>query len=151
MGRRPVDSRLFRLLWGRLALQFSPEAADALLSVEGLEVSFGAGGRVRQVWAGGEPYLTLRAGDGYFSLSTRAGEFLRRSIAKPRFRVIVGSGVEPVGSVFAKQVVGGDEGLRPGDEAIVVDEEDRLLGVGRVRIPLAFIRGLDRGEVVRLQ
>ncbi|MCE4604540.1 MAG: hypothetical protein F7B20_06215 [Aeropyrum sp.] len=150
MGRRLVDERIYRLLWSRLALQFDAGVATALLEGR-LEVSFGAGGRVRQVWKDGEPYLTLRPSDGYASLSIRAAEVVRSSTRPPRYRVIVARGASIVGSVFTSQVVGGDSGLRPGEEALVVDEDDNLIGVGRVRVPLAFIKGLDRGEIVRLR
>lgn len=150
MPRRPASGKVLRLLWARLAFQFAPEVADYMLKGK-IEVSTGSGGRVRHVWKNGEPYLTLRPNDGYFSLSLRAGEDLRKAVGPPRFRVVVRRGAKVVGSVFPSQVAGGDHGLRPGDEAIVVDEDDRLVAVGRVRIPLWFIKGLDRGEVVRLR
>jgi len=108
-------------------------------------------GRVRYVIVGGRVYLTLRPGDGFFSLSLEAGERVRRASQPPRYRIIVEEGVEIRGSVLAPAVRGMDPGLRPGDEALVVGEGDELLGVARVRVPAVMVNGLRRGEVARVR
>ncbi len=152
MPKVRLSQGLYRVVWARLAFQFDPRAADNLLGgLEKLEASFGRGGRLRHLWRDGRLLLTFRPRDGFASLTMYSGELLRASTEPPRYRVVVRRGVEVRGAVFVAQVAGGDETLRPGDEVIVVDEDDRLLGVGRLRIPLSIIRGLRRGEVVRVR
>ncbi len=152
MARVKVGPSVYRLLWVRLAYQFDPRVADYLLGTgDDLEVSFSGKGRVRHVWRSGNLLLTFRASDALASLTTYAGELVRKSSEPPRYRVIVKRGSDVKGSVLAPQVVGGDYSRRPGDEVIVVDEDDNLIAVGRLKIPLTLIRGLDRGEVVRVR
>ena len=149
MARRRPSSVELRMLRARLSWQFTPRVAEALLSGS-VEVEYGARRRIRYVYLDGVLILTLRPGDGLFSITRAAGEVIRRVEAPPRFRVKVSS-AELAGSVFVKDVEWMDPALRPGDEAIVVSEGDVLLGVGRVRIPATMINGLSRGEVVRLK
>ncbi|MCE4611512.1 MAG: hypothetical protein F7B17_06040 [Desulfurococcales archaeon] len=152
MARRRPGEGVYRLLWARLSYQFDFEVANALLEPrEELEVSLSGSGRVRHVWKAGRLILTFRAGDALASLTLDGAELVRRSSEPPRYRVVVRRGSVIHGSVFPRQVVGGDFGLRVGDEVLVVDEDDRLLAVGRLRIPLTLIRGLSRGEVVRVR
>jgi len=146
--RRPSPGEL-RMLRARLAWQFGGRVAAALLRGE-VEVEYGARRRIRYVYLNGVLILTLRPGDGLFSVTRAAGEIIRESVEPPRFRVKVRGG-DLKGSVFVRDVEWMDPALRPGDEAIVVGGGDELLGVGRVRLPPTMINGLSRGEVVRLK
>ncbi len=107
-------------------------------------------GRPRHVLLGGRVYLTLRPGDGLFSLTLESGVRVLEASEPPRYRVVV-RGPEFQGSVLAPIVVSVDPNLRPGDEVLVVDEDDRLLGVGRLRVPPRALGSLRRGEVVRVR
>ena len=40
---------------------------------------------------------------------------------------------------------------RPGDEVIVVDELDSLIGVGKLKLPPVTVKSLEKGEVVRIR
>jgi len=99
----------------------------------------------------GKVYLTLRPTDGYFSLSIHAAERVRIASKPPRYRLVVSEAAELKGSVLAPVVKMIDESLRPGDEVLIVDESDRLLAVGRLRVPPIMINGLSRGEVARVR
>jgi archaeosine-15-forming tRNA-guanine transglycosylase len=137
---------------GVLSFQFSPRVAEALTTPESqVEVEYSSTGRIRFVRLRGERILTRRAGDGLFSLSLKAASIVLRVEPPPRFRVAVREPEHVVGSVLAVNVEWVDELLRPGDEVIIVDSSDRLVGVGRLRVPPSMIDGLDRGEVVRVR
>ncbi len=149
MARRKPTLRELRMIRARLTWQFDGEVASALLSGN-VEVGYGSKRRIRYVYLDGNLILTLRPGDGLFSITITAGDIIRKATDPPRYRVIVKRG-EIKGSVFASYVKAMDPALRPGDEAIVVDDNDILIGVGRVRVPANMINGLSRGEVVRLK
>lgn len=135
-----------------LSYQFSPRVAFALTTPEDeVEVEYSSKGRVRFVRLKGERILTRRAGDGLYALSPRAAEVILRVEPPPRFRVIVKDPGLISGSVLVANVERVDHLLRPGDEVIIVDRGDRLVGVGRLRVPPAMISGLERGEVVRVR
>jgi len=149
--RRRASPGEIAYLKGIAAFQWDWRVAESLFS--GLEdvVLDVRRGRVRYVIVGGRVYLTLRPGDGFFSLSLEAGERVRRASRPPRYRIVVEGGVELRGSVLAPAVKDMDPELRPGDEALVVGEDDELLGVARVRVPAVMVNGLRRGEIARVR
>ncbi|MCE4600055.1 MAG: tRNA-guanine transglycosylase [Desulfurococcales archaeon] len=108
-------------------------------------------GRVRYVILEGRVYLTLRPNDGLFSVSIPAAERIVSSTVPPRFRLVVRGDREIRGSILARDIVGIDPGLRPGDEVVIVDKEDSLIGVGRLRVPVNMMEGLVYGEVARVR
>lgn len=108
-------------------------------------------GRVRHVILKGRVYLTLRPNDGLFSLSISAAERIISSTDSPRFRLVVKRDREIRGSILARDIVDIDPGLRPGDEVVIVDREDSLIGVGRLRVPVNMMEGLVYGEVARVR
>jgi len=143
----------YRLLY-TLAFQFDLKVARALLpSPEAVEVTLSPKGRIRHVYVRGVRVLTMRPGDGLFTLSLEGGEVVRSSSKPPRFRVVV-RGREAAlirGSVLRPIVVDVDPEARAGDEVIIVDEDDRLVGVGRLKLPPVIVKSLERGEVVRVR
>src|SRR5437879_3672191 len=82
-----------------------------------------------------ELLATYRPKDGLLALSTPGGQALRGIFKPPRLRVEVVPGIEEFikkgGNVFCKHVQQVDPELRPAEEVLVVNEEDRLLAVGR--------------------
>ncbi len=143
----------YRLLYS-LAFQFDLSVARALLpSPEVVNVVLSSTGRVRYVIVNGVRMLTLRPSDGFFTLSIEAGEVVRRASRPPRFRVVIRGGEVPriKGSVLKPIVLDIDPHLRPGDEVIVVDEFDNLVGVGKLKLPPITIKSLEKGEVVRVR
>ena len=149
--RRPASAWDRRVIEAVLSYQFNGEYARVVAGLDGLEVEYSSTGRLRYVVWRGSRILTRRAGDGLFSLSRVAGELLRRTVAPPAFRVVVREPEVVSGSVLAVIVERADEAIRPGDEVIVVDEQDELVGVGRARVSGALMASLPRGEVVRVR
>lgn len=112
--------------------------------------------RIRQViLEGGGPIASLRAQDYLFSLHILGGDMLRRHFKPPTFRVIVSNDaaryVAEGMNVFAKHVLSCDPRLRAGSEVVVVDPEDNLLGVGRLKLSPLEIKDFTRGEAVRIR
>jgi uncharacterized protein with predicted RNA binding PUA domain len=143
----------YRLLYS-LAFQFDFNVARSLLpSPDVVSVVLSSTGRVRYVLVNGVRMLTLRPTDGFFTLSIEAGEIVRRASKPPRFRVVVKGGevTRVKGSILKPIVLDIDPHLRPGDEVIVVDELDNLVGVGKLKLPPVVVKSLEKGEVVRVR
>ncbi len=91
--------------------------------------------RIRHIYKDGELLATYRPKDGMLALSIPGGQSLLRIFKPPRLRVRVVPGVEDFikrgGNVFCKHVQDVDPELRPAEEVLVVDDQDRLLAVGR--------------------
>jgi len=134
--------------------QFRPGAGTALFS-EGLEFIRGRGGRVRQVSFEGRRLVSLRAGDGLFTLAIAGGERLHGAYLKPAFRVVVNEDAAPFVSqgktAFARHVVEADEELRPRDEVLVTDENDVLLAVGRALLSPREMLEAESGVAVEVR
>ena len=107
-------------------------------------------GRIRHIYLGGRLLATLRPKDGLFSLTLAGAKRLLRGVDPPRLWVRVSNDVASFvadgKSVFAKHVVAADSEIRPEEEVMVLDEDGRLLAVGRAvltgREMLAFKRGV---------
>ena len=145
----PIDWNLQRVR-ATAEMQFGRGAADALLAGDVELVRSKNTGRIRNVIAGGRHVLSMRAHDGMFTLRLEGAKLLHRAFRGPALRVVVDPETAEFNragkNVFAKFVVDADPELRPGDEILVVDPEDRLVAVGQAFLNreemLAFKRGL---------
>lgn len=135
--------------------QFGPEATDALFDGEAELVTSRRTGKIRNVRVDGEHVLSLRASDGLYTLKLAGGRRLHDALAPPRLRVVVDADSAPFNregkNAFAKFIVDADPDLRPWDEAVVVDEEDGFLAVGRVVLNRREMRAFSRGVAVRVR
>ncbi|MCC7568586.1 MAG: tRNA guanosine(15) transglycosylase TgtA [Candidatus Methanofastidiosa archaeon] len=120
---------------------------------DGGTVSYSRTDRVRSVTDGTDVIATLRARDGLFILGKAGQERLHRILPAPTYRVVVDNEVAPFvkerGDVFAKFVRGVDPSLYAGEEVLVVDEDDTLLGSGWLQLAPREIPFFSRGIAVR--
>ena len=112
--------------------------------------------RIRQVLMEGKGVIvSLRASDYLYTLHLLGAELLIKNFKPPRFRIVISSSVKKFilegCNVFCKHVVDYDPELRAGSEVIVVDEEDNLIGVGKLRVSPVELSSLKRGEAVRVR
>ncbi len=139
--------------------QFGRGAGEALFPPgDSVTVRRSSGGRPRQVIADGTPdgdggeRLASYGTDGRFTLGLAGGLRLRDAFDAPRHRAVVGAESEPFvregRSAFAKFVRSVDDGVRPGDEVLIVDETDAVFGVGRAELSGAEAEALDSGVAV---
>ncbi len=93
-------------------------------------------GRPRKVYKDGKYIGMIRPYDGLFVPSVEGAELLKNMLPFPKGRVVVDEvAKDPVSegrSVFTKFVMDIDPDLIPGQEVIVVDENDRVLSVGKL-------------------
>lgn len=112
-------------------------------------------GRLRLIFRDGKLLATLRPRDGLLALSLHGARLLAAKSKPPRWRVIVrkdvASFIKQGKSVFAKHVVSADPRIRPGDEAIVVDDDDELLAVGRALLSGEEMLSFRNGVAVKVR
>jgi len=150
--RRPSAAEL-RMLRGIADYQFGYPAGDVLIADDVLVGVSPATGRIREVYREGVGlFLVLRAHDYRFSLTIPAARLLLGVFERPRLRAIIEPSKAPFKSVPCRAVLELDQGLEPGDEVIVVDSGDSIIGVGRLRLsPREVMEPWCRGEAVRIR
>jgi 7-cyano-7-deazaguanine tRNA-ribosyltransferase len=136
-------------------MQFGAGAADVLLDGAVELVTSKRTGKLRNVLVDGEHVLSMRAHDGMYTLKSAGARRLHAAWESPRLRVIVNEDAVPFArdgrSQFAQFVVDADEGLRPGDEVLVVDQADELLAVGRALLNRREMLSFKKGVAVRVR
>ncbi|WP_369611509.1 PUA domain-containing protein [Sulfurisphaera javensis] len=97
-------------------------------------------------------YLVLRAQDNLFSLTELSGAVIKSCSTPPTFRFVIRNDVANFiregRNVFCKFVVNADKNIRAGDEVLIVDENDNLLGVGRAKVSGEEVKQYKRGLAV---
>ena len=111
--------------------------------------------KIRYIYYKNNLLLTLRPTNGFFTLSLFSANKLIKHTSVPKLRVIVLNDISEYikkgRNVFCKHVVGIDENLRPLDEVIVVNQEDELLGIGRLKIPVSYVKSFSSGIAVNIR
>jgi len=133
-----------------LRMQFGRDAGNAVECGEMSFVKSKNTGRIRNVSLNGVHVFSIRAPDGYFSLTDDGAKLLHSTLPYPGYRVKIDPDAIPFvkkgSNVFSKFVLDADADIRPGDEALIVDPNDSLVGHGRCQMNrqemLAFKRGI---------
>ncbi|MGM0446700.1 MAG: PUA domain-containing protein [Methanobacteriota archaeon] len=143
--------------------QFGAGAGDALFPPDDtLTVRRSSGGRPRQVIDGdvddtpgsseGDRLVSYGT-DGRFTLGLAGGKRIADAFAESRHRMVVGEESEPFvregRNAFAKFVAAADDGIRPGDEVLVVDGSGAIFGVGRAELSGTEAEELGSGVAVK--
>ncbi len=135
--------------------QFAKGAGDALFEGEIRIIKSKNTGKVRNVVVDGEHIASLRAEDGLFTLKLAGARRLRRAFAFPKFRVVVNDDSAQFNkqgkNVFSKFVVGCDDGIKPGDEVLVVDREDKLVALGKAIMNCWEMKKFSKGMCVKVR
>jgi 7-cyano-7-deazaguanine tRNA-ribosyltransferase len=112
-------------------------------------------GKIRNVICNGEHVLSMRAGDGMFTLKVKGAERLHRGFPSPKLRVIVEDDSVEFNregkNVFARFVVDCDDEIRPMDEVLVVDKKDDLVAIGRALMNREEMLSFKKGVVVKVR
>ncbi|MFX0106473.1 MAG: PUA domain-containing protein [Candidatus Hodarchaeota archaeon] len=111
--------------------------------------------KIRYIYYMDNLLLTLRPTNGFFTLTLYSARKLTDKIDPPKLRVIVLNDISEFikegRNVFCKHVVDIDEDLRPLDEVIVVNQNDELLGIGKLRIPVSYVKSFSHGIAVNIR
>jgi 7-cyano-7-deazaguanine tRNA-ribosyltransferase len=110
-------------------------------------------GKIRNIYCDGKHILSMRAGDGMFTLKIKGAKILHKFFKYPKLRVVVNDEavtfVKDGKSVFAKFVINCDKELRPYDECLIVNEDDNLLATGRCMLNKLEMLSFNYGIAVK--
>ncbi len=129
--------------------------AGRVLFPESCEFLLSSTGRIRQVIDGGVRIATLKADTGLLTLSVEGARRLKEIFEFPVWRVCVLNDVSEFiamgRSVFAKHVVEVYDKIRPGDEVVIVNEDDELLATGRAVLSALEMKEFMKGVAVEVR
>ncbi len=134
--------------------QFGPEITDVLFKdVENIRIKRSKNtDKIRYIYLDDELLLTLRPTNSFFTLTVLSARKIIQNIVPPKLRVIIQNDISEFikkgRNVFCKHVIDIDENLRPMDEVIVVNQDGDLLAIGRVKIPISYIKTFKRGIAI---
>jgi 7-cyano-7-deazaguanine tRNA-ribosyltransferase len=135
--------------------QFGPGAGKALFTGKLEFVKSKRTGKIRNIINDGSHILSLRAGDGLFTLKLDGAKQLHKAFEKPRLRVMVDRETAEYNrtgkNVFSKFVLDTDPMLRPGDEVLITDEDDALVAIGRMFLTAGEMKVFNTGMAVRVR
>ena len=111
--------------------------------------------KIRYIYYENNLLLTLRPTNGFFTLTLYSAKKVITNTSPPKLRVVVlneiSEFIKKGRNVFCKHIVDIDEMLRPFDEVIVVNQDDELLGIGKLKIPVPYAKSFSRGIAVNIR
>ena len=135
--------------------QFGLTATDALFKGNIELVVSKKTGKIRNVISDGEHILSMRAGDGLYTLRKEGAERIVSAMPAPFMRVRVMDDAVPFVSegrnVFCQFVTACDKELRPMEEAIVTDAKDKVIATGRAVLTADEIISFKKGIAVKVR
>lgn len=108
--------------------------------------------KIRYIYYKNDLILTLRPTNGFFTLTFFSANKIIKEIVPPKLRAIVldeiSEFIKKGRNVFCKHLVDIDDGLRPLDEVIVVNQKDELLALGRLKLPVSYVKSFSSGIAI---
>ncbi|MDX1797778.1 MAG: PUA domain-containing protein [Candidatus Lokiarchaeia archaeon] len=146
-----------RQIQGISDYQFGEEITDILFD-DIDQISFERSSKtnkIRYVFYQNHLLLILRPTNGFFTLSFFSAKKIIENTLVPKLRVVVlneiSEFIKKGRNVFCKHVVDIDNTLRPLDEVIVVNQDDELLGIGKLKVPVPYIKDFSVGIAINIR
>ncbi|NVM43461.1 MAG: pseudouridine synthase [Candidatus Lokiarchaeota archaeon] len=137
--------------------QFGQSITDILFENEN-EINFEFSkntGKIKHVYDKDKLILNLRPTNGFFTLSLFSAVKIIKSIPPLKLRAIVMNEISEFirkgRNVFCKHVIDIDDSLRPSDEIIVVNQENEILAIGKLLIPVPYVRSFKTGIAIKVR
>ena len=131
--------------------QFGRGAGSTLFN-EDVDFVFSSTGRIRQILDKGERIATIRAKDGFLTISVKGAKRLHSFFEYPKLRVILMDDAVPFvkkgKNAFARHVSFVDPMIRAYDEVILVDKTDAFLATGKAVLCACEMISFNRGVAV---
>jgi len=131
------------------------KGVSTVLPLDRLEVSYSKRtGKIKTVNLDGRLLATFRS-DGGVALTINGAEMLIRHPAFIQNCIVVERGVDELiasgRSVFAKHVTRCGDRIRPGAEVAVLDEDGRVIAVGKAILSAKMMRSFKVGVAVKVR
>jgi len=137
--------------------QFNPMVTDILFDNDhkiNMEYSKNTG-RIKHIYYDDKLLLNFRPQNGLFTLSLYAAIKIIKQTTIPHLRAVVLSDISEFikegRNVFCKHITEIDDNLRPLDEVIVVNQEDELLAIGKLILPVPYIKSFISGIAIKVR
>lgn len=134
-------------------LQFGHSVGKALFPDGCRIITSRATGRLRNILLNDQILATMRAQDGFFTLTVAGAERIRDAVEYPGLRVSVTDDSAEYNSkgfnVFFKFITEYDRGIVASNETIVVDSKDNVVAVGRASVSGREIGDYRSGVAVK--
>jgi uncharacterized protein with predicted RNA binding PUA domain len=112
-------------------------------------------GRIRHIYLSNELQATFRPTDGLFTLTIAAGQRLIDAVPDLNYVVTITDEVKEFvakgKNVFAKHVLEASEGIRPGDETIIIDEHKKVIAIGKALLTRDEMKAFKKGVAVKIR
>jgi 7-cyano-7-deazaguanine tRNA-ribosyltransferase len=137
--------------------QFNPMVTDILFDNDHkISVVYSKNtGKIRHVYYDDKLLLNFRPQNGLFTLSLYAANKIIKYTSIPNLRAIVLSDISKFikegRNVFCKHITEIDDNLRPLDEVIIVNQEDELLAIGKLILPVPYIKSFSSGIAIKVR
>ncbi|TFG19004.1 MAG: pseudouridine synthase [Promethearchaeota archaeon] len=151
------DPHIIDIVNAIIDYQFGPIITNVLFEgSKSIQIKYSKNtGRIKHVYVDDELFLNYRPNIGLFTLTLNSAGRIIKKMEPPILRIIVlneiSEFIKEGRNVFNKHVVEVDDNLRPLDEVIVVNQLDELLGIGRLMIPVPYVRSFKNGIAVNIR
>jgi predicted RNA-binding protein (TIGR00451 family) len=111
--------------------------------------------KIKYIYENEDLLLSFKPTNGFFTISLYAAHKIVSHTDIPLMRAVVLSEISEFikkgRNLFCKHVIDIDPRLRALDEVIVVNEEDEVLAVGRLMIPIPYIKTFNTGVAIKVR
>ncbi len=134
--------------------QFGPGTGEKLFPDNTVVTRSRNTGRIRGIFLNGELLATLRAHDGFFTMTIAGARKLKDACPAPSHRIVVTDDSAEFNlkgfNVFFKFIRSNDESIIAGNEVLVVDSRDNLVAVGKSVLSGKEIKHFKSGVAVKV-
>ena len=137
--------------------QFGQEITDILFENEN-EITFEFSkntGKIKHVYENDNLLLNFRPTNGFFTLSIFSAIKIIEKIPSPKLRAVILNEVSDfikIGrNVFCKHIIDIDDNLRSNDEIIAVNQDNEILAIGKLLIPVPYVRSFKSGIAIKVR
>jgi predicted RNA-binding protein (TIGR00451 family) len=137
--------------------QFGPKITDILFKNEDtINFQYSKNtGRIKHVLSDNDLILNFRPNIGLFTLTLNSALSIIKAIPSPTLRAVVlneiSEFIKKGRNVFCKHIVDIDSDLRAFDEIVVVNQKGELLGIGKIMLPIPYIKSFTTGLAIKIR
>ena len=137
--------------------QFNPIITDILFNkIDNIKLHYSRNTKkIKYIYDSDKLLLSFRPTNGFLTLSLYAAKKIVECSHIPLLRAVVMNDISEFikkgRNVFCKHVIDIDNDLRPYDEIIIVNEEDELLAIGRLVLPIPYIKSFNTGVAIKVR